>query len=113
MMGLNAFPKGERIRLRADYLRILREGKKFQTEHFLVSFRPNFMPHCRLGITVGRRVGPAVVRNRLKRRIREFFRQNKFIFPGATDCVVAAKEGAGSLSFRQMANELRGVLTER
>ena len=110
MMGLNAFSKEERIRRRADYLRIIREGKKSQTEHFLVSFCPNLLPHCRLGITVGKRVGPAVVRNRLKRRIREFFRQNKILFPGATDCVVAAKVGAGNLTFWKMADELRGVL---
>ena len=112
-MGLNVFSKRERIRRRADFLRMIREGRKSQTEHFLVSFRPNLLPHCRLGITVGKRVGPAFVRNRLKRRIREFFRQNKILFPKTTDCVVAAKEGAGSLNFWEMANELKGVLEER
>jgi ribonuclease P protein component len=113
MTGLNAFPKEERIRRRADFLKILRGGKKSQADHFWVSFRPNLLSYCRLGITVGKRVGPAVVRNRLKRRIREFFRQNKILFPEATDCVVAAKEGAGRLNFWQMANELKGVLKER
>jgi len=113
MMGLNIFPKEERIRRRADFLKILREGMKSQTEHFGVSFRPNGLPHCRLGITVGKRVGSAVVRNRLKRRIREFFRQNKPLFPPATDFVFSAKEGAGRLNFWQVADELKGILKER
>jgi ribonuclease P protein component len=113
MVGLFAFPKEERIRRRADFLKILREGTKFRTAHFWISFRPNGLSHRRLGITVGKKTGSAVVRNRLKRRVREFYRQNKGLFPGGTDFVITAKEDAGRLDFRQMANELKGVLRER
>jgi ribonuclease P protein component len=113
MMGLNTFPKEERIRRRADFLKILREGKKSQTEHFWVSLRPNGLSYCRLGITVGKRVGSAVARNRLKRRLREFFRQNKTLFPPATDFLVSAKKGASGLNFWQLADELRGIIRER
>jgi len=112
-MGLYAFPKEERIRLRADFLRIIREGTRLHTPHFWVAFCPNGLFSRRLGITVGKRVGPAVIRNRLKRRIREFFRQNKESFPEATDWVVTAKEGAGRLDFRRVADELQGVLRGR
>ena len=113
MVGLFAFPKEERIRRRIDFLKILREGTKSRTAHFLLSFRPNSRAHRRLGITIGKKVGPAVVRNRLKRRIREFYRQNKKLFPPGTDSVITAKEGAGILDFRQVANELKAVLRER
>ncbi len=112
-MGLNTFPKEERIRRRADFLKTLKEGTKSQTAHFWFSFRPNGLRQCRLGITVGKRVGPAVVRNRLKRRIREFFRQNKILFPEATDFVVTAKEDAGRLDSRQVAGEFKAILKER
>lgn len=112
-MGLYTFPKEERLRLRTDYLRIGREGKKFQTQHFWIALRPNGLSVRRLGITISKRVGSAVIRNRLKRRIREFYRQNKGLFPGATDWVVTAREGAGRLNFWQVANELKGILRER
>ncbi len=112
-MGLCTFPKEERIRRRADFLKIFREGSKSRTAHFWISFRLNGLPHRRLGITVGKKVGTAVVRNRLKRRIREFYRQNKRFFPAGMDVVVTARENAGSLDFRQVANELKGVLRER
>jgi len=113
MRGLYAFPKEEKIRLRADFLRIIREGTRFHTPHFWVAFCPNGLTYRRLGITVGKRVGSAVIRNRLKRRIREFFRQNKGCFPEATDWVVTAKEGAGRLDFWKVADELQGILKER
>ena len=113
MMDLCTFPKEERIRRREDFLKSFREGTKSRTAHFRISFRPNGLSHRRLGITVGKKVGSAVVRNRPKRRIREVYRQNKNLFPGGTDFVITAKEDAGRLDFRQLANELKGILRER
>ncbi len=113
MVGLYAFPKEERIRRRVDFLKIFREGTKSRAAHFRISFLPNGLAHRRLGIAVGKKVGSAVVRNRLKRRIREFYRQNKGLFPEGTDFVITAKEGAGRLGYREVANELKGVLKER
>ena len=110
MMGLYTFPKEERIRRRADFLKIFREGTKSQTAHFWISFRPNGLPHRRLGITVGKRVGSAVVRNRLKRRIREFYRQNKSLFPGATDCRDYGQRGCRPPRISgKWLNELKGI----
>ena len=113
MMDRCTFPKEERIRRRVDFLKIFREGTKSRTAHFWISFRPNGLSHRRLGIAIGKKVGPAVIRNRLKRRIREFYRQNKEFFPEGADFVITAKEDSGHLDFRQVANELKEVLRER
>ena len=113
MMDLCTFPKEERIRRRVDFLKIFREGTKSRTAHFWISFRPNGLAHRRLGITIGKKIGAAVIRNRLKRRIREFYRQNKEFFPEGADFVITAKEDSGRLDFRQVANELKEVLRER
>jgi len=112
-MDVGTFPKEERIRRRVDFLKIFREGTKSRTAHFWISFCPNGLSHRRLGITVGKKVGSAVVRNRLKRRIREFYRQNKKLFPGETDILITAQEDAGCLDFWQVANELKEVLRKR
>lgn len=59
----------------------------------------------RLGITVSRRVGAAVVRSRVKRLVREVFRRNRAAMP-LGDTVVIARTGAGDLSFDQVRDEL-------
>ena len=112
-MARLTFRKKERIRKRADFQRIFRSGAKLQTPHFRVSIRPNGLSHARLGVTVGRKIGSAVQRNRIKRRVREFFRLNKGSLPGSSDLVVTAREGAVSLNFWQVSEELKGLFRGR
>lgn len=59
----------------------------------------------RLGITVSRRVGGAVVRNRVKRLVREVFRRHRDGIPRG-DSVVIARTGAGGLSYGGASEEL-------
>jgi len=59
----------------------------------------------RLGLTVSRRVGNAVQRNRVKRRLREFFRLNKDRLPVA-DIVIIAQPGAAELDCQALDREL-------
>ena len=101
------------MRQRADFLRTFQKGEHRKTLHFRVSLCPNHLPQKRLGITVGKKVGGAVGRNRLKRMIREFFRLNKDLFPGSSDVVISAREGAADLNYWQLSEELRGVCQER
>lgn len=63
----------------------------------------------RLGITASRKVGSAVVRNRVKRRVREWFRRRRSELPEARDIVVIARAGAADLDQRATEAELDGV----
>ena len=56
----------------------------------LVWARPNDLGHPRLGLAIGRRVGGAVRRNRLKRQLREAFRLMQHDIPAAYDVVISA-----------------------
>lgn len=57
----------------------------------VVHGRPNGLPHPRLGLSVSRKVGAAVVRNRLKRLIREAFRIMQHDFPRGYDLIVVVR----------------------
>ena len=69
----------------------------------------------RLGLAVGRRVGGAVRRNRLRRRVREWFRQHRELLRDAwgedIDVVVIARPGSAELSWREILDELTPVAT--
>jgi len=66
----------------------------------------NELKRTRLGIVAGRKVGNACARNRIKRRLREYFRLNRGKMPLETDIVFVLLEGAAQLSTSQLAMEL-------
>ena len=103
------FPRTARLRKRREYLRIQgrRRGKK--TPHFVVLSVPSDDEGSRLGVTVSRRVGVAVARNRVKRRVREFFRLHRNELQPPSDIVIVARAGADTLSFKDVESELSAV----
>ena len=102
--------KDERILKRSQYLEVMRKGKEFRTANFIVIFNPNNIGKNRLGITVSKKVGNSVKRNRVKRLIREFFRLNKFQIPCCHDIVFIAKKGSVDLNYSMVFEELKGFL---
>lgn len=64
---------------------------------------------ARLGLTVSRKVGNAVVRNRVKRRVREWFRHEGRALTEGFELVVIARRPAATLTFEQVCGELSGL----
>lgn len=84
-------------------------GCKYHTPHFILLSMNNLADQSRLGMTVSRKVGNSVARNKVKRLVREFFRHNRHHFARSVDFSVIAKKGAASLSIKQIFAELDRV----
>jgi ribonuclease P protein component len=98
----------ERIRRRADYLRIQKKGTRSQGRFLTLIALPNGTGTPRLGVSASRRLGGAVQRNRAKRLIREVFRRNK---PAAGfDLVVIPKPELFEASLAAIAEDFRTAL---
>lgn len=91
---------------RKDFVNVNRLGKKDHTAHFTILCLGNRLGITRLGITVSKRTGNAVKRNRIKRLIREFYRVHKAHLPQGYDIVIIAKKGADHLDFWKIKQEL-------
>jgi ribonuclease P protein component len=102
----NAFSRGRRVRKRPEFQRIQASGKRVTTKHFilLVAAQPG-AGASRLGLVVSRRVGGAVVRNRVKRLCRECFRLSRALLPSGVDLVVIPKRGAESMKLQEVQAE--------
>lgn len=106
------FSRGDRLRKRTEFEECYSGGVRISGRHFQLFLRrrpldadadtPSGPP--RLGISVSKKVGNAVTRNRVKRRLREIFRKTR---PGlAVDVVVHARPSAATASFEELAREL-------
>lgn len=101
-------PREERLRRRAEFLHCYREGRRRGGRFATLFYVPNSLPHPRLGITVSRKVGKrAVVRQRLKRRVREIYRRwdRRRQLP-ALDLVFNLKPDATRAEFRELQREM-------
>jgi len=89
-----AFQKSSRVRRRADFDRVHRQQAYAADDMLVLRGRHNGLEHARLGLSVSRKVGNAVVRNRWKRLIREAFRMSQAKIPRGMDFVVRPRKGA-------------------
>lgn len=87
------FRKCERIRLRSEFDRIYAARRFASNDKLTVFVLENNLAYSRLGLSVSRKVGGAVVRNLIRRRIKEAFRKIKSDMPVGLDLICVAKPG--------------------
>ena len=101
----------ETLRQRAEFVRVQNQGRKLKSRHLLLITAAGQADGVRFGITVSRRVGNAVIRNRVRRRIREIVRGQFALMPRGFDLVVVAFPEAAGAPFAVLNEELTWLLT--
>ena len=102
--------RSARVRKRREYQRIQSGGRRLSLAHFvlIVSAREGG-GGARLGIAASRKIGGAVVRNRMRRLIREAFRCTRELFPDDIDVVVIVKSAPAEFALADVVNEWRAA----
>ena len=101
------FPRCGRLLRHADFQRVYKQGKR----HFATCMTVFYLQRkegegLRVGYTVGRLLGGAVIRNRMKRRLREAVRLHGPV-PAAVDVVINPKKSLLTTAFADLRNEVR------
>lgn len=89
------FTKADRIRTPSEYRALSKNGNRHYSDLFIIISRENQLSRSRLGITVSKKVGKAVTRNKIKRIIRDYFRLNRSLLPGRLDINIIARHSSG------------------
>ncbi|MGY0068510.1 ribonuclease P protein component [Streptomyces sp. QTS137] len=112
-------PTENRLRRREDFATAVRRGRRAGRQHLVVHLRSGVTdPHApgentaptRAGFVVSKAVGGAVVRNKVKRRLRHLMRDRVALLPPGSLVVVRALPGAGDADHAQLAQDLDAAL---
>jgi ribonuclease P protein component len=95
---------------RGDFDTVYRAGKRRSSSHFTVFSRPNDLPQTRFGFSIKKALGKAVVRNRMRRRIREVVRKHRQEIPAGWDIVIHPKSSVARAEFLTLAADLLRLL---
>jgi len=112
-MKAQSFRRAEKVTNKSSYRIIYEQGVRRSSRFFTIVACGNSNGVKRLGITVTKKTGNAVFRNRTKRLIREFFRRNKNLFPAEHDVVVMAKKNTPPLTYQETERELTELFTRK
>jgi ribonuclease P protein component len=95
---------------KADFDAVYRHGKRRSNSHFTVFLKANDLPQSRFGFSIKRALGSAVVRNRMRRRMRESIRLHRQEISAGWDIVIHPKPNVAGAQFTALAAALLQLL---
>ena len=99
-----------RVKKEKDFSAIFKKGKSFANRKFVIYRLENNEQHFRVGLSVSKKLGNAVMRNQIKRRIRHILIEHKNQLVENVDFVVIARKGVEILDYAEMEKNLLHVL---
>ncbi len=106
------FKKSDKIRKSIDFKNLSKNCKKIHNKYWVALYNKNSLIKSRIGFTIPKKVGGAIIRNRLKRLLREYYRHNKNIITGNLDINIIVKANASKLSNENFIFTLKNFLIE-
>jgi len=100
------FPRAARLLKHSDFERVYKQGRRHFSSHMTVFYLRQEEGSARIGFTVGRVLGGAVDRNRIKRRLRSAVRQRRSVLIGPVDVVINPKKSVLTLKFPVVLDEV-------
>ena len=109
-----ALPPASRLRKPSEFRYVLKSGRRAGDRLLLMSAKRTEGPYNRYGLSVSKRVGGAVARNRVKRRLRELLRgigasDGRDGGKGGWDVVVSARQPAAEASFADLRSSVQSL----
>lgn len=110
-MEVNDLKKSQRIKKNEDFQTVFKKGKSVANRQFVIySYKKEQQQEFRIGLSVGKKLGNAVTRNRIKRAIRQAFLEMRDELKNDYDYVIIARHQATTMDFHETKKSLQHVL---
>lgn len=106
----NTLRPHERVRKRKDFLYIYKKGSRYRGKGLVLIYLSNNLNYSRMAVVASKKIGNAVVRNRIKRRFRALYRTNKSALKGTFDLVVITEKSIRDMSSNEVHKEFLKAL---
>lgn len=93
------------LKKNADFKKVYRKGRSFATKILVMYYKPNGLEYNRIGFSISKKVGKAVVRNRIRRRLKENLK-NRTDLPSGFDMIFVARVGISQSDFHEIRKNL-------
>jgi ribonuclease P protein component len=96
---------------KGDFRKVFEQGSKFPSRHLVIYAMANELTSSRLGLAVSRKIGSAVVRNRIRRRLREAMKMELKEHPLRYDFIIVARNASAEAEFSNLRKCIHRVLS--
>lgn len=107
-----SFPRTERLRGKKNFDRIYREGRVYQTRYIVLFCLREGVEGRKAAFVTSKKLGNAVTRNRIRRRLREAYRKIKAKLPETVHLVFVCRKGMAELKWESLLGEIDSVLAK-
>lgn len=102
--------KKYRLRNNREFKIVYNKGRNFWNRNLILYKSKNDLKETRLGITITKKFGNAVIRNRVRRRINEIYRLNLYRIKDGYDLVIIPKKNVIDISYEELESALEHIL---
>jgi len=102
--------KKYKLRKNMEFKKVYSGGKNFWNRNLILYIRKNKLEESRFGVTITKKIGNAVVRNKIKRRIKEIYRLNMYRIKDGYDLIFIPKKNVVDISYKELESALIHIL---
>ena len=103
--GGKRYPRCERMQYKWEFDEVKKQGQSFAGKFIVLSFLKHNLNRRRIGYIITRRIGSAVIRNKIRRRLREIYRSHHHSLTSGISIVIIARPSASRASYREFDKE--------
>ena len=104
--------KIEIVKKEQDFNNIILNGRKFGNKHYYFFYVENNLQRPRFGVTVGKKLGNAVIRNKYKRKVRALIDKNKNMFQKGFDYIIMVRKACIGLDYKELESKFKEACQE-